>query len=201
MLHADPRFAQAVEEAVEQVEMHTDAELVVVAGERSGSYRDLAYLGGFAVAAASLVAILVVPWTVHPAVAVVEVIVTFALAAWVLNGRPFARLLATRRRKDRQVREAMAVEFHHEAVHSTPNRTGVLVYVSALEDRADILVDVGIQGRVPAGRLVSARDQLSATDLDAFLAALRALGEVLSEHVPKLEVDEIDLPNAPRVRS
>lgn len=201
MLHADPRFAQAVEEAVEEVELHTDAEIVVVAGERSGSYRDLAYLGAFVLSALSLVAILAVPWAIHPAIAVVEVVLTFALAAWVLNGRPFVRLLAPRGRKERQVREAMAVEFHREAVHSTPNRTGVLVYVSALEDRAEILVDVGIQGRVPAGRLAAATAGLSATDLDAFLAALRALGEVLSEHVPKLEVDEIDLPNAPRVRS
>ena len=201
MLHTDKRFAKAVEAAVETLEKRTDAEVVVVAAERSGHYKDVARIWASVAAFAALVTLLFIPWTVHPVMVVVEVGITWALAAWVLNGRSFLRLLVSKRRKGEQVDAAAAAEFHREVVHGTPNRTGLLIYVSALEGKVEILPDVGIQARIPGGKWASAREAFCHEDLDHFLTGLLAVGDLLEAHVPHVEgSDDTDLPNAPRIR-
>ena len=96
--------------------------------------------------------------------------------------------------------------FHEEAVHGTRGRTGVLVYVSALEDAVVVLPDGGVEAHVPGAELAAIRwgegaDRAAPGSLEAFLAGLEALGAVLAAHVPPLEGDNPDeIPNAPRVR-
>ncbi|RME24224.1 MAG: hypothetical protein D6798_11650, partial [Deltaproteobacteria bacterium] len=62
MLHTNAAFSEAVEAAVAEVESRTDAELIVVAAPRSGSYRDVAVLVGCVVAWLLLVGMLFSPW-------------------------------------------------------------------------------------------------------------------------------------------
>lgn len=200
MLHTDPQFAESVEAVVTEVELHTDAEVVVVAAERSGSYRDVSYAAASVVALASLVALLAVPWTHQPVTAVVEVALTWGIAAWLLSGRLPLRLLVPRRRREAQVAAAVEREFTREQVHATPNRTGVLVYVSALERRVELYPDLGVRGRIPDGAWAKVRGEFSHDDLDHFLRGMREVGDLLARHIPKLENDLVDLPNAPRVR-
>ena len=46
MLHSQTGFADAVARAVAAIEARSDAEVVVVAAARSGSYRDIAWVAG-----------------------------------------------------------------------------------------------------------------------------------------------------------
>lgn len=200
MLHTDARFSEAVERAVEALEKRTDAEIVVVASERSGHYRDVAMFAASTLSFVLLLVLLFAPFDVHPASVPIEIGLTWLIGAWLFNGRHPLRVLAPRRRQIEQVRLAAHAEFHREAVHGTPNRTGLLVYVSGLEGRVELVPDAGLEGRIPRGVWAKATQEFSHDDLDHFLAGLQAIGEVLAEHVPALEVDEIDLPNAPRIR-
>ncbi|RME25398.1 MAG: hypothetical protein D6798_09055, partial [Deltaproteobacteria bacterium] len=96
--------------------------------------------------------------------------------------------------------------FHQELVHATRNRTGLLIYVSALEKQVLVLPDVGLDARVPRAEWNGlawgpASDPHHPHDLDHFLAGLRAVGEILARHVPALDDNPDEIANAPRIRS
>lgn len=201
MLHTDARFSDAVQRKVQELELRTDAELVVVAAERSGSYRDLALLVGAGAALAAFVVLSLAPWPVSPLLASLDLVVVFATASWWADGRRLVLELAPRSRRHAQVALAAAAEFHREAVHATSNRTGVLVYVSAAEGEVELLPDVGIEARVPRAAWREASTRLSASDLDQFLRGLDEVGRVLAEHVPSTGERGVSLADAPRVRA
>lgn len=201
MLQADQRFSKAVESAVSELEERTDAEIIVVAAGRSGSYRDVSLLGASVLAILAMIVLILIPIPVHPAMLAIEVTLTWLIAAWVLDGAWFLRLLVPKSRKLAQVSEAAHAEFHRESVHATPHRTGVLIYVSSLERRVEVMPDLGIQGRVPPARWQIACSSFAHDDLDHFLEGLDKVGVLLCKHVPALETDLVDLPNAPRIRT
>lgn len=200
MLHTDATFSDAVEQAVSRIEARTDAEIVVVAAERSGTYRDLAYLLAAGVTLVAVAGLALVPWAVHPLALVADYAITWGIVAWLGNTRWVVRWLTSATRRQQQVRDAAEAEFHRESVHATPDRTGLLVYVSALEGQVRVLPDAGLEGRVPPGAWAAALAAFAHDDLDHFLEGLDALGELLAEHVPALSTDRVDLPNAPRIR-
>jgi putative membrane protein len=201
VLHTDQRFSDAVAAAVATIEASTDAEIVVVAAPRSGSYRDLALTAAGVITLAALGGFLFMPWEVAPLGVLVETALVAVVSAWLLDGNVPIRLLARAARMEEQVQLAAAAEFHREAVHATPNRTGLLVYVSALEQQVVLIPDVGLDARIPRGAFAGARRDLHHADLDHFLSGLTKVGALLAAHVPKRADDAIDLPNAPRIRS
>ena len=148
MIHTHVRFSQAIDETVTGIEKKTDAELIVVAAERSGSYRDLAYVAASVSSLFILAGLVYMPWTVHPWFLLLDLAVLWPLLAWLYNGRHFIRLFSSSARRARQVNLMANAEFHGEGVHATPSRTGLLIYVSALEGTVKLLPDVGLQGRI-----------------------------------------------------
>lgn len=202
MIHTDRRFHEAVNAAVGRLEAHTDAEVVVVAAGRSGSYRDVAYAAASVGTLALLGVMLYVPTVIPPWAVIVELAVAWPVLAWLAHGQRAVRLLTRKARRDRQAQEAAEHEFVREAIHATRQRTGLLVYVTALEGRVILVADVGIEGSVPPGAWRRANDAFQHDDLDHFVAGLEALGAVLAEHVPPREdPDRIELADAPRVRA
>lgn len=201
MLHADETFSTRVEAAVEAIERRTDAEIVVVAAARSASYRDLPLAAASAVTFVVLLLLEAVPFAIHPWAVVADLAVTWPLVRWLASSDRVTRWLLRAERAHREVTLAAAAEFHREGVHATPDRTGLLVYVSALEGRVELVPDIGLEARVPHGRFAHALTTFAHDDLDHFLAGLDAVGDVLEEHVPHHEgSDAVDLPNAPRIR-
>ncbi|MEZ4319540.1 MAG: hypothetical protein R3F61_18635 [Myxococcota bacterium] len=201
MIHRDARFTKAVEDLVTELETRTDAEIVVVAASRSGGYDDIRYAAASVVSFVTLAALIEIPAHVPPIWVMVDLLLTWLVTAWICNADPLLSRLVRARRKLDAVKEAAAAEFHAESVHATPDRTGLLVYVSAFEGRVEVIPDIGLEARIPRGRWAAALEKFHHDDLDHFLAGLREVGAVLEAHVPALEVDKIDLPNAPRIRS
>jgi putative membrane protein len=206
MLHTDEAFVDAVSAAVAEIEQTTDAELVVVAAGRSGSYGAFAALVGALVAWLALLFLLFSPFHFSGVWMPLELPLVGGVAAWAAHRSPgLLRLLVPKARQHAEVDRAAAAAFHEEAVHGTRNRTGVLIYVSALEDRVVVLPDGGIDARVPRGEWNALRwgdkgDPLAPGDLAHFLAGLRAAGVVLARHVPALGDNPNEIPDAPRVR-
>lgn len=207
LLHTDARFAEVVEAAVTRLELATEAELVVVAAPRSGSYRDLALAVGVVAAWLALAFVLYSPFHFSGGWLPLELPLVGALAAWAANRSPrLLRLLAGTRRLSSQAQAAAAEAFHVEAVHATRRRTGLLVYLSALEDRVVVIPDLGIEARVPDAawhdvRFGSSPDRSAAGTLEEFLAGLEAVGAVLARALPATEGDNPDeIANAPRIR-
>lgn len=201
MIHRDARFASEIERRVTEIETRTDAEVVVVAASRSADYRGPRYLAASVAAALALAITIELPAHVPPLVVMLDLVGTWLVVAWVTNADPLLRLITGAGAREQAVERAAAAEFHLEAVHATPNRTGLLIYVSAFEGRVQMIPDLGLEQRIPAGLWAPAQARFRHDDLDHFLEGLSLVGEVLAAHVPKLDDDVTDLPNAPRIRA
>ena len=200
MIHADSRFSEAVAKKVGELEEATDAEVVVVAAERSGAYADLAQAIGGLTALLTLGVLVLLPWSVHGVMVVLDLALVWGVVTWLVSGHRVLARVAGEKRRHAQVRRAAAAEFHLEAVHATPQRTGLLVYVSAWEGLVELIPDVGLEARIPRGRWAEASGKLTTEGLEGFLAGLDAVGSVLAEHVPNTGAREVRLDDAPRIR-
>lgn len=199
-MHRDARFREAVTAAVARAEERTDAELVVVAAARSGSYRDVAIWVGVALAAVAMALVLYTPWAFDAAWLPLDVGLPLALGAVGAHRFPWLlRRLTSRARRARQVATAANAAFVEEQVHGTRRRTGVLVYVSALEGLVHVVSDHGVDACVPPGEWNRLRWQ--ARSLEEFVAGLEAAADLLSRHLPALADNPDEIPNAPRIRS
>ncbi len=200
MIIDHPEFGPRIEALVGELERDTQAEIVVIAARRSGTYRDVRIGCAAVLALAVLLFLLYSPLQFHPLSVPVYLAVLAGLGWW-LGGRSaaVARVLSRAPRREAQVLEAAKATFVEVAVHGTRDRSGVLVYVSELEDRAVVLRDLGVDGHVP-GAAWNELD-LAVGGLDQLEALLRAVGAVLAEHWPAGEDNPNEIPNAPRVRS
>jgi putative membrane protein len=99
----------------------------------------------------------------------------------------------------RPPRQAAEAAFCQEAVHATTARTGLLVYVSILEERVELLPDQGLLGKIPGA--VWNDLAVQADTLEHLLAGLERVGTVLAQHVPSTGDSVNELSNAPRMRA
>lgn len=207
-----------VTDAVTQAESATDGEIVTVVAGRSDAYHDVAL--HWAVLAMLLVLALLA-WQPAPAVwlharlidawsdpsphwtltvALVLMAVTF-LAVRVLLALDALRMLLTPgATKTRRVHARALTLFRTSAEHRTRAATGVLLYLSLAEHRAEIIADASIHSRVKpevwgeamAALVAAVKDGRPA---DGMAAAVAQIGAVLAEHFPRSEGDTNELPD------
>jgi putative membrane protein len=189
--------ADALEEAVRRAEERTDAEIIVVVCPRSDSWRDVGLAVGGVAAWLGFVGAIALPFDVSPMALVLELPLAAALGAWVGTADALVRRLPTRWTGPR-VDRAAAEAFLEEAVHATPGRTGVLLFVSRAERAARVLADVGLEGRVPPVRWAEVAE-LAADGRT--VDAIARLGALLAVAAPAGTGARLELPDAPRMRT
>lgn len=192
-------LATDLEALVKDVELRSDAEVVVVLAARSAEWPQVAWAVGAAAGWLTLAALAWLPQPFEGAWFPVEVAFTGAVAGWLASRSDrLPGYVVPRRIRAARVAEAARAAFVEEAVHATRGRTGVLLYVSALERRAVLLADQGVLARLPRAR-IDAID-FGEADAAAVMAGLRALGDLLAEALPATHHNPDELPDAPRVR-
>jgi len=205
MMRTDRAFATAVEQAVREAEARTAAELIVVVAARSGSYLDIALAVGSGFAMLVLLVALFAPAVFGPVAVAVELPLVFSLAAWLAHRWPrLLRTLAPADRMRRQVARAASEQFLSEAVHGTRGRTGLLVYLSLLEERATLVPDLGLEARVPSAfwrdiRWSDTGDRSRPRTQADVLRGIAEIGAILRERVPGDGTDVNESPDAPRI--
>jgi putative membrane protein len=188
-------FRSSVEQAVRAVEQVTAAELVVAVRPSSGHYRHTDLGVGIALALAGLVVFLYHPAPFDFTYLPLELGALFVIGLLLSIGVPPLRRALTRGRlMDEMVKMAGRSSFVELGVHRTRGRSGILVLISTFERRAEIVADVG----VPRGEQWDAwRDRVAQAtrrrDTERLLEALRALGPLLSEALPRSDDDENEL--------
>ncbi len=80
-------------------------------------------------------------------------------------------------------------QFFARGLHETPERGGLLLFVSEAERYVEIIADRGIHGKVPAGAwdgiVADFTAKVRAGQVaEGFLAAVTACGALLAEHLP-----------------
>lgn len=195
--------AARVAERVAAAERSTAGEIVVVLAERSSDYgSERAAVSFSATLLLAMVAYFVAPRI--PEIWVLTGQAPVVVLFWWLSGQP-----AVVRRIVRGEAQALKVEarakqlFLDQGVTETRQRSGVLLYLSQVEHRVQLLADRGIHERV--GREVWQRTVDAVIDAihhgkpaRGIIEAVDAIGASLAEHFPRDPGDVNELADAPR---
>ncbi len=106
--------------------------------------------------------------------------------------------------RNAEVRQRAVQAFFDHRLYQTRDATGVLLFLSLLERRVELLADRGIDERVPAGSWDGIVAQLTAAlrrgaVVDGTVAAVEQIGAILAAHAPPRDDDTNELPDAPRM--
>ncbi len=180
----------AVGAALAEAERATSAEVVVTVRRESGSYAAADATVGLLSALALLSVFLYYPEPFDYTYLPLELIAAFALGSLVSSRVGGARRwLTPSRAREENVRRAAKAAFFDLGVGRAEARTGVLIYLAALERRVEVVSDVGIDpARLGPGwdevqRKLDRAFRLDA-DVELFAGALRELCAVLSRAYP-----------------
>lgn len=200
----DAEAARRIGDAVRALEQRSAAELVVEVRSRSGSYAHADARFAALLALVSLAVILFMPWVVPPITVLLDPIAVYFLGVVIARrSATLRRLVTTRRERDEAVRTRAAALFHERGIANTTAETGLLLYVSLLERRIEVLADRGLLRKVDANDWNTAMAELHAAtrvDPDAIVVTIMRLGEILERDLPVGDENADELSNAPEIR-
>ena len=189
-------------ETVAKIEAGTSAEIVVAVRNSSGHYRHSNYLFGFLCALGLLCALLFLPQPFSIDTWPLEMTLAFVIgAAFCGSVDPLRRLMTARKLMDGHVLQAARAQFYDLGVSATRDRTGILVYVSLFERRAEVVGDLGVAPAYEKASWTEAVEAMNLSiadgpDLDRFMKALAMLKAPLAKALPPREDDINELPDA-----
>jgi putative membrane protein len=219
MAYLDAAGHKLVSEAVTAAESATSGEIVTVLAQRSDGYTDVALLWaiGAAFTAMSVFAAFPLPflnawdavfggwghqWTTGELASMVIALglLKFLAVLLVQQWQPLKFALIPGPTKTIRVHNQAVRQFKVGADRRTTGRTGVMIYLSMAEHRAEIIADEAIAAKVSAEVWGEAMgDMLSHIRkghiAEGLAVGIRDVGFVLAEHFPRGEEDVNELPD------
>lgn len=208
-----------VADAIRSVESRTDGEVLVVAAANSDSYNDVVLHWALLLAllppalAAAWPHLLLRAteladprWDEAPSLRVALTLLLAAIAIFFLLGRWLFGMPALRgaltpaATKDRRVRRRALALFRATTEARTASRSGVLLYLSLAERRAEIVADAAVHALAPRERWGEAMAALlgplrEGRPGEGIAAAVERIGAVLATHLPHTGTDPNELPD------
>jgi putative membrane protein len=209
----------SVSAAVSAVERRTAGEVVTIVTQQSDDYAEVALLWSIFVAFLALAALALFPdfylgiydrltgswvqqWQPREVFGIALLVASLKFAGmWLLQlWKPLRLFLVPGPIKHERVRARAIMCFKVGAERRTHGRTGILIYISMAEHRAEIVADEAIAGKVDpmvwgeamAAMLAHVREGRVA---EGMVAAVEKVGAVLEEHFPIAEGDTNELPD------
>jgi putative membrane protein len=198
----DEASQMVLTDCVKQIETTTDAELVLIVRARSGSYRHADYLFGALVAFIGLLFLLFSPFEFHEYWVPLDVVLLFAGAAFISSrSNLLRRLLTSEKFRSEAVRRGAAAMFYEAGIANTNAELGLLIYLSILERRLEVIADRGILMGVNAlewNQLIFELHEAGRkAEPESLENGLEKLGCVLQKHLPATGENPNELPDAP----
>ena len=219
MAWLDDRGRKLVAEAVREAESATSGEIVTVLADRSDGYTDVALLWAIAAAFTAMSTFAVFPlpflelwdrlvggwgheWTTGELASMVIGLGLVAFAAMLLvqQWEPLKFALIPAPTKTMRVHAQAVRQFKVGADRRTTGRTGVMIYLSMAEHRAEIVADESIAAKVSAEVWGEAMGDMLAhirtgRVAEGLAVGIRDVGFVLAEHFPRGADDQNELPD------
>lgn len=210
---------KAVSTAVAQAERSSAGEIVTILADRSDDYDDVALAWCAAVALLALIVLAIAPgfslglyerlsggwiheWSPRALLSLAAVLAALKFGTmWLLLlWRPLRLFLTPRAIRNARVHARAVTAFKVGAERRTHGRTGILIYLSLAEHRAEIVADETIASRVEpevwGDALAAMLTELKAGRLaEGLIAAVEHVGAVLGQHFPASENDVNELPD------
>lgn len=178
----------AIAAAIRTAEQRTSGQLVCVLAHASSRYAYAPVLWASVVALAlPWPLIYLTPWSVERIF--LAQLALFIAAGLVFSWMPLRHWLVPRRVQRARAHHAALEQFFLRRVSHTPNRAGVLIFVSLAERYAHVIADDAIAAKVPQAEWQAAIDALTGhmrngSIAAGFVAAIERCGAVLAEHAP-----------------
>jgi len=211
---------ERVSDAVAAAEARSNGEIVTVVTEQSDPYHDVALHWAVAALLAVLALAAAFPdvltrlhdslfgagWGAGPTlgrllfILMVLAVAMFTAVLMILKWRPLRIALTPGATRHRRVRRRACALFKAAAEQRTMGRTGILIYLSVAEHRAEIVADeaiVKVTGPETWGEAMAAlvTELKQGRPADGLIAAIGVVGGVLAEHFPRSEGDVNELPD------
>ena len=187
-------------DAIRQAESKTSGEIVTVIARASGDY--FYYPTLWAALLAILSPLLPIGLAVSFApLGIIELqMLVFALLALAFRWPPLKMKLVPRIVQRQYCARRAREQFLAQNLHTTRERTGVLLYVSVAEHHVELLADAGIHAKVPAGTWDQVVSKLTAQVRtgqvgEGFIEAVNTIGTQLAAHFPAAGVNPNELPD------
>ena len=199
----DQAACDSLAACVKEIEQDTDAELVIVVRARSSNYRHADYLFGAACAFVGLLFLLFLPFNFHQYWVPIDVLLLFALGTLLAaRSSTLRRLLTTEKHRREAARTGAAAMFYEAGIANTNAEMGILIYLSLLERRLELIADRGVLKAVPAlnwNQTLSALHEVGRNpSLQKLSQELRNMGQLLHQHLPATGENPNELPDMPR---
>lgn len=195
-----PAERTSLAELITEVEAQTAGEIVTVVLKRSSSYS--AYRVGWAAALAVLLAALIhLAWPLMPAMELLGAqALLFLFAHWTLGHAAILRLIVPRRIQHQATHRRAQRLFLECGVVETRDRSGVLIVLSELEHRVEIMGDRGIHEQLGAAAWQALVEHLVGSIrrgrvVDGLRSVIEKLGQELSAKFPPRPDDTNELAN------
>lgn len=196
----DDEARAAFRTAIESTERTSAVEVVIAVRRSSAGYLHANLIVGAVVAFASLAAMLFSSYAFSLTAILVDPFVVGALAGAVVELLPqVKRWLTPARVRSRHVHHAARAAFVDRGVHNTIDRSGLLVYISWLEQQVALVADSGLVRASSPEAVREAEAVLTAAmprGGAAVAHALATLGARLAAVMPRREGDLNELPDA-----
>ncbi|QNN64191.1 hypothetical protein H9L12_07340 [Sphingomonas rhizophila] len=207
-----------VSAAIAAAEALSDGEIIAISADKSDSYHDVGLhyailvlflvLAFFAAWPGQLEAwwSRIMGWTAVPSLRELLTLLLgiallkFLVVLFIMRWMPLRLALTPGATKTRRVRRRAVMLFKTGAERRTVGRTGVLVYLSIGEHRAEIVADEAITavtepetwGEAMASLITEVK---AGRPADGIIAAVGLIGEVLKQHFPKTSADSNEIPD------
>jgi putative membrane protein len=191
--------------AVQAAERRTCGEIVPMVVPASGRYGEARHRTGLAAALLTLAVLMTLDyrwdlwwWSRHPAGWIlVATVLAYSLGQWAGLLPGCVRLFVSDARMSLKVRRRAEEAFHRHGLHKTKEGTGVLIMISLLEHRVQVLADRAINERVPPetwDRLVAGLVEgiRAGRPTEALCQAIAICGDLLAAHFPARGGDNPD---------
>ena len=219
MLRLSEAEHDKVSSAIAAAESQSDGEIVAAVTDQSDSYHDVALHWAVLALIATLAIFAWQPpvlyfwrdlilggWHPDPTFselllfALVLAVAKFTVVLLLLKYMPLRLALTPGATKTRRVRRRAIAVFRAGAERRTIGRTGILIYLSMGEHRAEIVADEAITkvttpetwGEAMAALLIEVK---AGRPGDGIVAAVAEVGKVLAEHFPRSADDTNEIPD------
>lgn len=209
-----------VSQAIASAEAKSDGEIVTVVSECSDAYHDVALHWAVAALIAVLAwaaafpaalewlhgAVLGQDWGADPSLRallfllMILAVLAFTAVLLILRYVPLRMALTPGATRSRRVRRRAIALFRTAAERRTVGRTGILIYLSLAEHRAEIVADEAIVAVTTPETWADAMAELvlemkAGRPAAGLIGAVEIVGEVLQKHFPRSATDTNEIPD------
>jgi putative membrane protein len=188
---------------VKEAERRTRGEIVPMVVSASGRYREAAHLMGLVAALICLaVSLTVDSWQwqgppYRPGIMVVAVMLGYLAGRWLGSLPAIIRVVVPEDRLSQNVRRRAELAFYQHGLNKTREGTGILIMVSLLERRVQVLADKGINEKVPPGMWDHMVEEMiqhirAGRAVEGLSRAITQCGDLLARYFPAAEQDNPD---------